>query len=123
MRRVGAVHPEKKFSDKILSQWALDIDRMNRLDGVPWGEIQRAVDWLYGPNLEADFSFVVQSGVALRAKYGRVRASMGAIKKAKPKPRPFTGPSMEKERLQEHQRWHTDAADKDPNCEWCRGET
>jgi hypothetical protein len=50
---------------------------MLRLDRREPAEVERAVRWLFGPNLAADASFVVLSPAALRSKFDRIAVQMG----------------------------------------------
>ena len=56
-------------------KWALEADRMHRIDGRDWGEAGGHVRWLWSDgNLDAEFSFRVESVAALREKWDRIAA-------------------------------------------------
>lgn len=64
-------------SDKQLSTgpkaWAKTIDLMITKDNRKPNEIQQTIVWLFGPNLDAKASFVVESASSLRLKYDRIQ--------------------------------------------------
>lgn len=76
----------KKLQDKILSnypnnvgarkkdcveRWAKDIDKMNRLDGRSWQEIENAIDWAMNDTF---WQKNIWSGANLRKHYDRLEA-------------------------------------------------
>jgi len=67
-RYPGAVRP----APKRLKAWAKEIGKIP----VPPEEIAATIQWLFSPANEGEFCFVVQSGSALREKYGRITAKM-----------------------------------------------
>jgi len=67
-RYPGAVRP----APKRLQAWAKEIGKI----GLPPEEIAATIQWLFSPANEGEFCFVVQSGSALREKYGRITAKM-----------------------------------------------
>jgi hypothetical protein len=67
-RYPGAAKP----APQRLKAWAKEI---GKIPATP-EEIAATIAWLYSPANEGEFSFVVQSGSALREKYGRITAKM-----------------------------------------------
>ena len=70
-RYPGAAKP----GPKRLQAWAKEIAKI----GLPPEEIAATIQWLFSPAndpKEGAFCFVVQSGSALREKYGRIAAKM-----------------------------------------------
>ena len=63
-------------SDAKVKKWAIDIERINRLDGRSWQEIENVIRWVkrpgefWGPN--------IMSGSKLREKFPQVVAKMSA---------------------------------------------
>lgn len=55
------------------SAWALDIDRLNRLDKVSWERIERVVRWLPDSGF---WTKNIQSGATLRKQFDRLEAEM-----------------------------------------------
>ena len=70
-RYPGAVRP----APKRLQAWAKEIGKI----GLPPEELAATIQWLFSQAndpKEGAFCFVVQSGSALREKYGRITAKM-----------------------------------------------
>lgn len=68
---VGANVPGAR-KPKSPAAWATEI---RRIEDDP-AAIASTVEWLYAENQRREYPFVVQSGTALREKYGRIQAAM-----------------------------------------------
>jgi phage replication O-like protein O len=62
--------------DRELGRWTRELERMIRIDSRDPGEVEGAIRWLFGPNLQSEASFVVLSAEALRKKFDRVVVQM-----------------------------------------------
>jgi hypothetical protein len=58
-----------KLKDPRLKDWAIEIDRMERLDGRQWDEIERTIDWAYEDSFWVK---VILSASNLREHYDRI---------------------------------------------------
>ena len=70
--------PTHKFSKKPpdIQKWAKDIDLTVRIDGRSFQNLELTINWLFGPNLTNNTSFVVQSPFSLREKFDRIWGQM-----------------------------------------------
>jgi phage replication O-like protein O len=59
-----------------LAVWERELDRMLRLDERNPTEVEAQIRWLFGPNLQGEVQFVVQSAKSLRRKFDRVAVQM-----------------------------------------------
>lgn len=67
--------------------WAVEADRMHRLDERDWGASAGHVRWLWSDaNLSAEFSFRVESMSALREKWDKIAAVRARSKPSAPDP-------------------------------------
>lgn len=59
-----------KASDLQLNKWAADIEKLNRIDGRTWIEIENVIRWVKTPG--NFWAANIMSGAALRDKFGRL---------------------------------------------------
>lgn len=65
---------KKRPTDRILKNWAEDIDKLNRLDGRPWDDIEKVIRWVKVPG--QFWAANIQSGSKLREKFDTLYAQM-----------------------------------------------
>jgi hypothetical protein len=69
------VDAKRRIDPKAIDKWAGDIDKLNRIDGRPWPDIEKAIRWAKamkpGPN---GFTWAVNivSGAKLREKFDTI---------------------------------------------------
>lgn len=67
-----------------LTGWAQEIARIQNTSPE---EIAETIEWLWGAENQGEYALVVQSGRALREKYGRIRAAMQRRRDEQQRPR------------------------------------
>lgn len=65
-------YPRHHFSDNCEKSWATDIERMHRIDGRTWEEIEGAIRWSAGDSF---WKQNIWSGKALRKQFDRLWAA------------------------------------------------
>lgn len=75
---IASLHAEcdqkYKVSQKQITQWAKDIEKLNRIDGRSWGDIESVIRWVKSPGC---FWFPnIMSGSKLRLKFPTVWVQM-----------------------------------------------
>ena len=68
-----------------MEAWHEELDRMLRLDGREPGEVEVAIRWVFGANLQGEAQFVVLSAPALRKKFDRIAVQMERKRRSGPK--------------------------------------
>ena len=88
-----------------IEAWARPIGRLLKR-GNSYEDILGAIQWLYSPaNLEAECSFVVQSGGALERKFDRIKAM--ALRNSRPR--------LKDGERRRRERWGIDETETGPN--------
>ena len=62
-----------KISNKDISRWAEDIDKINRLDGYSWHEIAWVVEWVHQHRF---WSQQIRSGFKLRKQFEELKVQI-----------------------------------------------
>lgn len=65
----------KKNINPHTAKWKDDIDKLNRLDGVSWDRIIKALQW-YQDNIGGAYIPVIESGASLREKFTKLENAM-----------------------------------------------
>ena len=68
----------KATGRKLISKPAGGVRPITKLlnSGVTKEEIKKTIDWLTGPNLDREYSFVIQSGATLLERWDKIQAAM-----------------------------------------------
>ena len=85
-----------KVSEKDIVRWAEDIDKINRLDGYKWSEIEWVVEWV---KQDSFWCQQIRSGGNLRKKFETLKIRIQSEKEksdSKPKPIPIPKNNMPK---------------------------
>lgn len=73
--RISENYPNHRFSGHCEEDWALEIDRMHRIDRRSWEEIEGAINWSANDHF---WRKNIWSGKALRKQYDRLYAQAKA---------------------------------------------
>jgi hypothetical protein len=87
--RIAGLNADRE--DKLRADWAVVIDRLNRVDGVAWGEILATITWCF--RTERYWAGVIVSARQLRDKWDQIQAQRVRAREAtKPAAKPTTAP-------------------------------